>query len=71
MSFQSLLYWIRPSDALLAREEAKDLLFQSLLYWIRPSDGIAPTAFLDAQQSFNPCCIGLGLQTLCQSARWN
>ncbi len=39
MMFQSLLYWIRPSDA---RADSRAMLylalFQSLLYWIRPSD---------------------------------
>ena len=38
-AFQSLLYWIRPSDqerwGIEWFEEPK---FQSLLYWIRPSD---------------------------------
>ena len=63
--FQSLLYWIRPSDNFPVTQDVEVTnLFQSLLYWIRPSDqlrsGRFPTARLDC---FNPCCIGLGLQT--------
>ena len=37
--------------------------FQSLLYWIRPSDAKPATAPLLRAECFNPCCIGLGLQT--------
>ena len=36
--FQSLLYWIRPSDRLSDVRLVGGLEFQSLLYWIRPSD---------------------------------
>ena len=64
MEFQSLLYWIRPSDTSLRMYLGERLMtFQSLLYWIRPSDLEEIEVELVATIGFNPCCIGLGLQT--------
>ena len=43
------------------------LMFQSLLYWIRPSDYIDVEPDTAPNVGFNPCCIGLGLQTILQA----
>ena len=63
--FQSLLYWIGYSNhaygpVYLSASEA----FQSLLYWIGYSNSLAVWLLLGLSLCFNPCCIGLGIQTL-------
>ena len=41
----------------------RDQGFQSLLYWIGYSNSMSNRSFSLEIKSFNPCCIGLGIQT--------
>ena len=43
--------------------------FQSLLYWIGYSNHFSSSLKRIAWHSFNPCCIGLGIQTVCCRVR--
>ena len=62
--FQSLLYWIGYSNSVNRRiGNAHASVFQSLLYWIGYSNHLGRFSLHGAVKCFNPCCIGLGIQT--------
>ncbi len=63
VKFQSLLCWIRDSDGKGSVFIKDDLKFQSLLCWIRDSDFMLSITIFSALVSFNPCSVGLGIQT--------